>query len=868
MADFPYFDSNMRDFPSLAGLDGQSYRDTYDYSQYGAPAKLRLLDVPWRSDYSDVVHFESEAARDNWLSRQSSEIVEYSMPWLRIPAQSINIPLPYDRAAYFNYLYLDIPARPIYSGDEPTRLCYFIMGIKYAAPSTTTLELELDVWQTYIHRMSLETLYLERGHYPMRRVDVADYLDNPIGSTRYLLAKDVDYSSGSERIAGVKHYPIGQDAKWLVMALPISPADMASIGAGSSATSTPPSYSDTSARNGYQLNVTGYVWAHGGYAYPNAALDATAGATSDGRTLDGSYIYAIQYPTAKAALAALAAGAPHVLKSAAYVAILPDALIDYGADSDVTIAGYTWQHVKANPQVDIEPFQLTKQNIGLPAYAADIAKAYTYPYTRLKVQDQEGRGFEVRIEDIVGDSLEFNADVSLASASLICNIEASNVGTSQESIITWATLDGSELTALYGSDLSEHMIEWGVPTYSVRLDAGTLEAARRWRTLEAERQAALNAYHQTARSANTSLANTQDYNSTNVSNTVAGNATAVSNTARANQASVTNTANSGNTANANQTLANNRDSTIAAQNNTTNQAMQTLSHQQAYDLSAADDEFQQYAVDVGTWGSAMAGVNNMIGAAAQGNIAGVVSTGFGAALSISTNQAMAQLSIDALLAKQGATVDYIDGSHAEQRYNTSQNSTTAINAASAINTNNVTLANTNAQNSATASNANATDSAATSDANARASAATSNANAGYSRADAIAAAKENLEQAQRAAMAALDTASLDLIDAGAVTGDNSLDALNRRSFAVKVVTQDDYALHATCDYWQRYGYTYGASVTPTSWLEQGRYCYWKGSHAIIKGNVPDVYRNALEAVIEQGVTVWATPEEVGDYEAD
>ena len=836
----------MKDFPGLSGLDGKSYRDTFDYSQYGAPAKLRLLDVPWRSDYSDVVYFETEAARDNWLSRQSAEIVEYSTPWLRIPAQSVNIPLPYDKAAYFNYLYLDIPARPIDNGNEPARLCYFITGIKYAAPSTTTLELELDVWQTYIHRMSLDSLYLERGHYPMRRVDVSDYLDNPIASTRYLLAKDIDYSSGSERIAGVKHYPIGQDAKWLTVALPVSPEDMAGIGAGSSATSTPPSYSDTSARNGYQLDVTGYTWAHDGRAYPNAALDATAGATSDGRTLDGSYIYAIQYPTAKAALAALAASAPHVLKSAAYVAILPDALIDYGAGSDVTITGYTWKRIKSNPQVNIEPFQLTKQNIELPAYAADIAKAYTYPYTRLKVQDQEGRGFEVRIEDIAGNALEFNADISLASASLICNIEASNIGTSQESTVTWATLDGSELTSLYGSDLSEHMMEWGIPTYAVKLDAGTLEAARRWRTLEAQRQAALNAYRQAVRSANTTLENIED-----------GNATAVANTARANTASVTNTTNSGNTATANQTIANNRDATITSQNNTTNQAMQTLSHQQAYDLSAADDEFQQYAVEVGNWGAAMAGVNNMVGAAAQGNIAGVVSTGFGAALSISTNQAMADLSIDALLAKQGATVDYIDGTHAAQRYNASQNSTTSINAATSINTNNVTLANTNAQNSATASNANAQDSAAT-----------SNANAGYSRADSITAAKENLEQAQRAALAALDSASLDLIDAGAVTGDNSLDALNRRSFAVKAVTQDDYALHAACDYWQRYGYAFGAPVTPVSWLEQGRYCYWKGSHAIIKGSVPDMYRNALETVIEQGVTVWASPEEVGDYEAD
>ena len=844
VADFPFFNESMKDFPGLGGLNGQSYRDTFDYSQYGAPAKLRLLSVPWRSDYRDVVYFETEAARDTWFSRQSSEIVEYSTPWLRVPSQSVNIPLPYDKAAYFNYLYLDIPARPIYNGDEPSRLFYFITDIRYAAPSTTVLELELDVWQTYGHRMDVETLYLERGHAPMRRVSVDAFLENPIGNTRYLLAKDVDYSNGSERVAVVEHYPIGDGEKFLILALPVAPSDLAAIGTGSAAAATPPAYSDTAARNGYQLEVGGYAWAHGGREYSDIELPITTGASSDGRTLDGSYIYGIEYPGAKAALAALAASCPHALAAAAYAAVIPGELAQF--ENSYTIAGYTWHHLKANPQVEIEPYELTPANIGLPAYAADIAKAYTYPYTRLMVQDQEGRGFEVRIEDIAGDALEFNADISLASASLMFNIEAVNVGTLEESVISWATLDGSEFTTLYGSDLAAHMIEWGIPTYSVSLSAGTLEAARRWKALEAQRQAALNSYHQAVRGANTALANTQD-----------GNATAVANTARANTASVTNTANSGNTATANQTLANNRDATITAQNNTTNQAMQALSHQQAYDLSAADDEFQQYAVDVGTWGSAMAGVNNMVGAAAQGNIAGVVSTGFGAALSISTNQAMAQLSIDALLAKQGATVDYIDGTHAAQRYNASNNSTTSINTATSINTNNVSLANTNAANSAAASNANAS-----------ASAATGNANAGYSRADTVTAAKENLEQAQRAALAALDSAALDIVRTGSVTGDNALDAFNRRSFAVKAITQSDYALRAACDYFKRYGYALAAPIDFVSWLEQGEYCYWKGSRAIIKGNVPDLYRNALEGILEQGVTVWSAPEKVGDYEDD
>lgn len=825
MADFPFFKSNLSDYPSMNGLDGQSYKDTFDYSKYQRPAVLRLLSVPWKSDYADVVRFEDEAARDSWFARRLSTIVEYSTPWLRIPAQSVNIPLPYERAAHFNYLYVDIPQMPVDGSNEPTRLFYFIRSVRYAAPSTTTLELELDFWQTYGYRMEVTSLMLERGHAPMYRTTVDEFLSDPINNNGYLLAQDVNYSTGSERVASVDHRDIGAGDKWLLLALPITPTDLANVGTGSASSSTPPAYSDTADRNGYQLAVSGYNWSANGYSYANATLPASSGLSSDHRTLDGCMLYACAYDLgASAALASIALTAPQILAAARYIAIVPSALINYENLPPINLFGATFWVVKSNPQVDVESFELTRENINLPDYAADIAKLYTSPYTRLVIQDQEGRGFEVRIEDIAGNALDFNIDVALSSVALLWNIEAVNVGTDSAESITWKILDGQITSTLYGSDLAAHMIEWDVPTYSVTLSAGALEAARKWKELEAQRQAALNTYHQAVRAANTALANTQ-----------AANATAV-----------TNTSNAGNTATANQTLANTRDNTITTQNTTTNSALAVLSHQQAYDLSAADDEFQMYAVDVGNWGSAMAGVNNAVGALASGNALGAMSTGFGAALSITTNQAMADLAEAALLAKQGATVGYIDSVASTQNTATANNNATAVTAATSINSNNVTLNNTNATNSAN----------------------TSNANAGYTRADSVTAAKENLEQAQRAAENALSSASMSLLEAGSTTGDNALDALARRAFTIKAVTQSEYALKATADYFTRYGYALNAPIYPDSWLEQGEWCYWKGSRAIIKGDVPDVYRTALESILEQGFTVWSSPEKVGNYEQE
>lgn len=825
MAEFPFFNANMGDYPSLNGLDGQSYKDTFDYSKYQRPAVLRILSVPWKSDYADVVRFQDERSRDSWLSNHDGLTVEYSTPWLKIPAQSVNVPLPYERAAHFNYLYVDIPQMPVDGSNEPTRLCYFIKSVRYAAPSTTTLELELDFWQTYGYRMAVSSLMLERGHAPMYRVSVDEFLEDPINNNGYLLAQDVDYSNGSERVSAVDHRAIGAGEKWLLLALPITPTDLANIGGGTTSSSTPPAYSDSSARNGYQLDVSGYNWSANGYSYSNATLPVSSGLSSDSRTLDGCKLYACAYDTgASAALTSMAVMAPQILASARYIAIVPSALINFENLPPITLFGATFWVVKSNPQVDVEPFELTRENINLPEYAADIAKLYTAPYTRLMIQDQEGRGFEVRIEDIAGNELEFNMDVALSSATLLWNLEAVNVGTDSVETVTWKTLDGQITSTLYGSDLAAHMLEWGIPTYSVTLSAGALEAARKWKDLEAQRQAALNSYHQAVRAANTALANTQ----------------------AANQTAVTNTSNAGNTATANQTLANTRDNTITTQNTTTNSSLAALSHQQAYDLSAADDEFQMYAVDVGNWGSAMAGVNNAVGALASGNALGAMSTGFGAALSITTNQAMADLASAALLAKQGATVGYIDSVASTQNTATANNNATAVNAATSINSNNVTLNNTNAANSAN----------------------TSNANAGYTRADSVTAAKENLEQAQRTAENALKSAALSIVDVGSATGDNALDALARRAFTIKAVTQSDYALKATADYFTRYGYALNAPIYPNSWLEQGKWCYWKGSRAIIKGDVPDMYRTALESILEQGFTVWSSPENVGNYEQE
>lgn len=857
MADFPYFENDMNDFPGLKGLNGKSFENVFDYEQYQANAVLHLLSVPWRSDHKDVVRFESEAERDAWLVSAKPTTLEYTTPWLRIPEQTINLPLPYEAASYFNYLYVDVPVQPVDFSDAPTRLCYFVTDIRYAAPSTTTFTLVLDTWQTYGYRMEVSSLELERGHAPMYRSDVTDFLSDPINNNRYLLAPDVDFSEAKDRITNVEHYPVGKGTKYLILALPVAPEYISSVGSGTSVTVSGPSYSDSSARNGYQMNVSGYVWGWDGYDYSSLSLPNNVAATSDQRTPDGCYIYATPYTIsgginyAKAALIYMALKAPHLLASAKYAAIIPSAFVERANTNTYSIAGYSWYWLKSNPSVTLDDFDLTKTNIGLPDYAADIAKLYTSQYTTLEVADQEGRSFEVKIEDISGDALTFNADISLASATLMCNIEALNIGTDSTYQLTWKTLDVDETATLYGSDLNAFCLKWGIPTYTLQVNAGSLEAAKAWADLETQRQAALNSYHQTMRASNTTYLNTVAMNSTNVANV-----------ARTGTAANTVTSNNNTLRGTIQQYDNNLLSYDSTAKQTLTTGLNTIASNKAYYDTEDDIYYQNAAGQMTFLSNAITGMMNATSAFGAGNFAGGLTSGVGTALSLYNSQVMIDLTRDYNRAKYDEYNNYvIDSNFGSRDTVTTLNNTYTGNTAYYQQVYNYWRK--EAENDA--AEANTSTQVNASNSNASASKSTSDANAGYVALDNEAGAKENLTLAQMRAGSMLNKAALGLVNVGATTGDNSMDALNRRAFMVRVKTQSDYALKATADWFVRYGYAFGAPIDFSDWLEGGSWCYWKGRNAIIKGNVPDRYRTELERMFNAGFTVWTDPDKVGEY---
>ena len=140
-----------------AGLD-------HNYLLWSAGTKLTFHNVPWNSDYRDIVKFGTQAALDGYLfSNEDFKWMEFTTSSYVKAYENIRVGLPFNALYYMNYLRVENPLQPVY-GDSPRVFYYFIRDVKYIAPETTEIQVQLDVWQTFNHWISFGRCYIERGH--------------------------------------------------------------------------------------------------------------------------------------------------------------------------------------------------------------------------------------------------------------------------------------------------------------------------------------------------------------------------------------------------------------------------------------------------------------------------------------------------------------------------------------------------------------------------------------------------------------------------------------------------------------------------------------------------------------------------------
>ena len=55
-------------FPNIDNVDVYAYKNEFDYSRWVAGTKIKLCNVLWNSDYSDVALFKTNIERDRWFN--------------------------------------------------------------------------------------------------------------------------------------------------------------------------------------------------------------------------------------------------------------------------------------------------------------------------------------------------------------------------------------------------------------------------------------------------------------------------------------------------------------------------------------------------------------------------------------------------------------------------------------------------------------------------------------------------------------------------------------------------------------------------------------------------------------------------------
>lgn len=190
------------EFPHLEGATAypwntepapyKQFPNTFDYSQWTANARIKLLNVPW-DGRANIVKWVDDEARDQWFTDTDGYETVLETP-ARMNGRSVKIPLPYDMSALYNYLWLEMPALPVSDGTAGVKHWgFFMTGMEYHAASTTELLLDVDWLTTFMNCLEIPRVQLAQGHWAVANsADVDTFLADPLNNTTNLMDDEGD----------------------------------------------------------------------------------------------------------------------------------------------------------------------------------------------------------------------------------------------------------------------------------------------------------------------------------------------------------------------------------------------------------------------------------------------------------------------------------------------------------------------------------------------------------------------------------------------------------------------------------------------------------------------------------------------------
>lgn len=567
-------------FPNLETASPYALKNTFDYTRWVPDTKIHLVNVLWNGDYSNVVKFDSDDARDKWFdSIEDSYTLTLKSNARIVPDGTVKLPLPYDVAARYNYLYVEIPLatsreRLIQNETENgIRRWYFFVGdVSYSAPNTTIISLSPDVWTNFICDTNISYMLLERGHAPVAKTDTDTYLNNPIANNKYLLAPDVNYDD-SNVVKNSKYVPFGNGTKYVCFASTVSATqlkagDTGYISSGSSFTS--PTYSNTSDWYGYQLQVNNYTWGNG-KNYSNVKAPVAYDNNPDGMVCNGLEVYAVPANNS-GFLTSVRNQSPAFLRTIKAVFLVDESMVNIG--ERIGFCGHSIYLVTGKSSSNANVYPLDKSMFGFDSNAQRFAKLYTFPYSSLEVSDDSGNIAEVRIENT--GTIGMQVLTSVAYPVLNWRVFLTGINGVGSQSYQWKNLTDKQVAkSVPNGDWDKLMFELDIPTYAIYMDSETAYMLDSYSSsVDNGRARALRDYHNAVRTANSGYvtgvaqADSARDNSKALASTAKTNADASANAAKTNSdnAATTLKTNTNNQANCN---VNNINSTIATNSSNT-----------------------------------------------------------------------------------------------------------------------------------------------------------------------------------------------------------------------------------------------------------------------------------------------------------
>lgn len=891
--DFPHLADTR--FPYLGNENVYAFQNTFDYTRWNENSKVRLVNVPWNSTYSDVVLFDTDEQRDAWFdSLKSCYPVEMETAARIVPDGYVKLPVPYDVAARYNYIYVDIPiatsdAQMIEyeTGSGIRRWYFFIDSIDYGSQNSTHLYVRQDVWTNFQNHVDFRYMLLERGHAPVAASDTDAYLANPIANNDMLLAPDIDFGRGSV-VRGSNLIQFGNGTKYVVFATSATKANMQDMGArtgdGTGAW-TAPTYSDANGRDGHQLIVSGYQWGDG-YDYSGLRTRSDNGASNGNRIANNTTCWAI--PANKcfgftgndygnSFLVKISHQCPSFLQSVMAMLVVDESMISLGTDT-VTICGESLTYCIGKESSSIS-LSLTRSDFGYPSRYERFAKLYTFPYASLELTDNDGNTVNVRIEDT--GKISYKRLTSIAFPFLDMRVLFNGIGGSGSKSYTWKDLVGTTKTIDIGSDdWGAVSFDWEIPTFSLMMDGETAYNLRNQSDLKNARIDALTGYHTSMREANCAYNNSLALAATSESNVDANADTLVANNANTCNAQTANTAQTVVTNSANVALA-----------NSTSLILMSTSNQVAQDRTDKDNRLMAAATNVNNETSIATTSNQGKAAIASGAISGMTSGGMATmsagpefaaagavaggvigALSGLVNASVASDNALVLTQAQSTIVsETINTNNAKVGYTNSLNDfeTRTMNSLHTDQTNNTNACLTaQTANSVAAATANAANTSTTMKGNAARTRSTADSNSGYTHGAAESNAKEILESAQdKARNRYVSAANAAPQRIGVTSGDASADYFMTRGVQVKVRTESDSAIRQAGDHFARFGYALNQmwDVSETGLCPMRNFCYWKASDIWVDDacSSNNEVNTTIRRIFLDGVTVWRDAQKLG-----